>query len=153
MPISAPSPNSPPSANWVEALTITIALSTSARKPLGDLAVGGDDGVGVCRGMARDVCERGVEPIDHRDRENGVEVFAVPVVGAGRPDPRIERLRARVAAQLAARPRAAPARPRTEPGNAASSSSVSVAPQMPVRRILALSASLTAMAGSAAEWT
>ena len=32
MPISAPSPNSPPSANWVEALTITIALSTSARK-------------------------------------------------------------------------------------------------------------------------
>ena len=32
MPISAPMPNSPPSANWVEALTITMALSTSRRK-------------------------------------------------------------------------------------------------------------------------
>ena len=32
MPISAPKPNSPPSANWVEALCSTIALSTSARK-------------------------------------------------------------------------------------------------------------------------
>ena len=29
IPISAPMPNSPPSANWVEALTSTIALSTS----------------------------------------------------------------------------------------------------------------------------
>src|SRR4051812_22137929 len=32
MPISAPKPNSPPSANWVEALWRTIAESTSARK-------------------------------------------------------------------------------------------------------------------------
>ena len=32
MPISAPKPNSPPSANWVEALCSTIAESTSARK-------------------------------------------------------------------------------------------------------------------------
>ena len=32
MPISAPSPNSPPSANWLDALCITMALSTSARK-------------------------------------------------------------------------------------------------------------------------
>src|SRR5579859_401738 len=32
MPISAPMPNSPPSANWVEALTSTMALSTAARK-------------------------------------------------------------------------------------------------------------------------
>src|SRR5262249_21705793 len=31
MPISAPNPNSPPSANWVEALCSTIAESTSAR--------------------------------------------------------------------------------------------------------------------------
>jgi hypothetical protein len=29
MPISAPNPNSPPSANWVEALCSTMALSTS----------------------------------------------------------------------------------------------------------------------------
>src|SRR3546814_4718561 len=31
IPISAPSPNSPPSANWVEAFHITIAESTRAR--------------------------------------------------------------------------------------------------------------------------
>src|SRR5262249_4971141 len=31
MPISAPMPNSPPSANWVEALCSTMALSISAR--------------------------------------------------------------------------------------------------------------------------
>ena len=31
MPISAPMPNSPPSANWVEALTSTMALSTFFR--------------------------------------------------------------------------------------------------------------------------
>ena len=31
MPISAPKPNSPPSANWVEALCSTIAESTSLR--------------------------------------------------------------------------------------------------------------------------
>src|SRR5918999_4080783 len=32
MPTSAPMPNSPPSANWVEALCMTMALSTAARK-------------------------------------------------------------------------------------------------------------------------
>jgi len=32
IPISAPSPNSPPSANWVEALTITIALNAKMRR-------------------------------------------------------------------------------------------------------------------------
>jgi hypothetical protein len=32
MPISAPKPNSPPSANWVEALTRTMAESTRAMK-------------------------------------------------------------------------------------------------------------------------
>ena len=32
MPISAPMPNSPPSANWVEALRITMAASMRARK-------------------------------------------------------------------------------------------------------------------------
>ena len=31
IPISAPIPNSPPSANWVDAFVITIALSTSAK--------------------------------------------------------------------------------------------------------------------------
>ena len=32
MPISPPKPNSPPSANWVEALTRTMALSTPLAK-------------------------------------------------------------------------------------------------------------------------
>src|SRR5918996_2048333 len=32
MPISAPMPNSPPSANWVEALRIRIALSSRSKK-------------------------------------------------------------------------------------------------------------------------
>ncbi len=32
MPISPPKPNSPPSANWVEAFQMTMALSTAFRK-------------------------------------------------------------------------------------------------------------------------
>ena len=86
--------------------------------------------------------ERGVEPVDHRDRQDRVEIFAVPVVGAGRPDP-ADRSPARGHRRaVRSRRRAARRRLRRAAGKLASSSSVSIAPQMPVRRILALSATL-----------
>ncbi len=69
---------------------------------LGGGGVAGDDRIGVVRGMALDMVERRVEPVDHRDRQHRVEIFGVPVVGAGDPDPRIERARAFVAAHFAA---------------------------------------------------
>ena len=53
MPISPPKPNSPPSANWVEALWRTIAESTPAMNARGGGGVGGDDRVGVVRPVAR----------------------------------------------------------------------------------------------------
>ena len=72
--------------------------------------------------------------------EDRVEVFGVPVVGARglRSADRAPAPAHRRAAR--SRHRAARRPPRRLPGSCASSSSVSIAPQMPVRRILALSA-------------
>ena len=64
MPISAPKPNSPPSANWVEALCSTIAESTSREEFLGRRGVVGDDGVGVVRAVALDMGDRRVDAVD-----------------------------------------------------------------------------------------
>ena len=47
MPISAPMPNSPPSANCVDALCRTMALSRRVEKALGGGLVVGDDAIGV----------------------------------------------------------------------------------------------------------
>ena len=52
MPISAPKPNSPPSANWVEALCSTMARIDLAQEALGRGRVLGDDRVGVVRAVA-----------------------------------------------------------------------------------------------------
>ena len=60
MPISPPKPNSPPSANWVEALCKTIAESTSLQKNLRRFLVVGDDRIGVVRAVAVDMGDRGL---------------------------------------------------------------------------------------------
>jgi hypothetical protein len=54
MPISAPKPNSPPSANCVEALCSTIAGVDLGQKALGRSRVTGDDGVRVVRAVGLD---------------------------------------------------------------------------------------------------
>jgi hypothetical protein len=86
------------------------------------------------------------DAVDDAHREDRVEIFRGPV-GFGRwPDGGIERARRFVAAQGAA------GLPQIgEDGR--STSSVSAAPQTPVRRILALSTMARALAGSAAAST
>src|SRR3954469_3648276 len=98
MPISAPKPNSPPSANWVEALWSTIAESTSARKrsaaagsaatidtgwgaPWGSRGgTGGDDRLGMRRAVGLGVGDGGVKPVHHLGGDDGVEVFGRPIL-------------------------------------------------------------------------
>ena len=64
-------------------------------------AILGQDRIGVVRAVAVDPGDRFVEPADHRDRGDGVEIFGVPIgVGSG-DDARVEGLRFGVAAQLA----------------------------------------------------
>ena len=46
--------------------------------------------------------QRRIQPVNHRNRENRVEILAIPVVGAGRQNTRIDRARAGIAAQFAA---------------------------------------------------
>ncbi len=139
MPISAPMPNSPPSANWVEALCSTMALSSAGEEALGGRLVFRDDAVGVLRAVLADVGDRRVDAVDDLHRDDGVEILGRPVLLGRRLDPGIGLLRSRVAAHLAARPRAAPRpAPAACPRARASTSSVSVAPHTPVRRILAL---------------
>ena len=90
MPISAPMPNSPPSANWVEALCSTMALSTRARNRSAVALVLGDDGVGVLRAVARDMVDRLIEAVDHLHRDDGVEIFGRPVLLGRGLDPAVD---------------------------------------------------------------
>ena len=103
MPISAPKPNSPPSANWVEALCSTIAESTSRRNFSAAAVVLGDDRIGVVRAVALDMRDGRVDAVDHLRGDDGVEIFGRPVLLGRRLDARIDRARRRVAAHLAAR--------------------------------------------------
>ncbi len=100
MPISAPMPNSPPSANWVEALCSTMALSTSSQETLRGRGVGGDDRLGVARAVARDMLDGVRHPVDDAHRDDGVEDIRVPQSAASAAGARAHR-----AAQAAASPR------------------------------------------------
>ena len=102
MPISAPKPNSPPSANWVEALCRTMALSTSCRNFSAAALILGHDRVGVMRAVALDMPDRGVHAVDHLGGDDGVEIFGRPVLLARRLHARIDGARRLVAAHLAA---------------------------------------------------
>ena len=101
----------------------------------------GDDGIGVVRAVGLDMRDRRVEPVDDAHGDDGVEIFGAPILLARRrrradrpPAPsrrRAPRSRHRAALSTSgARCVAAQAR---------STSSVSAAPQTPVRRILAFS--------------
>ena len=79
MPISAPKPNSPPSANWVEALCSTIARVDLAQELVGRLLVGGDDRIGVVRAVALDMRDRGVDAVHDLRGDDRVEIFGRPV--------------------------------------------------------------------------
>ena len=76
----APKPNSPPSANCVEALCSTIAESTSSRNARAAVGVVGDDRVGVVRAVALDMRDRLVDAVDDFRGDDRVEIFGGPVV-------------------------------------------------------------------------
>src|SRR6516164_920842 len=97
MPISAPNPNSPPSANCVEALCSTIAESTSRRNlvacPASSVTMGS---------VTLDMRDGRIQPIDHPGGYYGIEIFGRPVFLGRRPDTRIDCAGSFVAAHLAA---------------------------------------------------
>ena len=72
------------------------------QESLGRFGILGNDRFGMVRGMTLDMGQRGIEPIDHRNAEDRVEIFAVPVLRAGRLDARIKRAGPGIAAQFAA---------------------------------------------------
>jgi hypothetical protein len=81
MPISAPKPNSPPSAKRVETLWKTQAESTLRR----NCSAAGDDDVGVVRAVVIYVGNGFFERADDFDGEDEVEIFGGPVfLGGGR---------------------------------------------------------------------
>ena len=69
MPISPPKPNSPPSANWVEALCSRMALSISVKKRCRRSRVLGDDRLGMMRAVVADMGDGRADIVDdlHRD--------------------------------------------------------------------------------------
>ena len=96
-----------------------------------------------------------VDAVDHAHRDDGVEVFGAPVLLGGR-------LHARIGAPAPPHRRAVRSRRRPAPSAAAaagaahaarSTSSVSAAPQMPVRRSLAFTTIARAMSRSASRST
>ena len=80
MPISPPKPNSPPSANCVEALWSTMALSTSRRNRVRRGRVFGDDAFGVLRAVVRDVIDGVVNAVDDAHREDRRQILRAPIV-------------------------------------------------------------------------
>ena len=103
MPISAPKPNSPPSANWVEALCSTIAEIDFVEKFAGGFFVFGHDRIGVMRAVIVDMGDRLVDAVDDSRRNDGVLVFGVPVFLGSRLHPGVGSLHGVVAAHFAAR--------------------------------------------------
>ena len=61
MPISAPKPNSPPSANWVEAFHMDDRAIDAVEEGLGGLLILGDDRFGVASAVGGDVIDGPVE--------------------------------------------------------------------------------------------
>ena len=142
MPISAPMPNSPPSANCVEALCSTMALIDLGRKRSAARVVLGDDRIGVLRAVAsRYGAIAAVDAVDDAHRDDRVEIFGAPVLLGRRLDAARQCARS-VASPRTSQPASLQALRRAAPGALAaqrlSTSSVSAAPQTPVRRILAL---------------
>ncbi len=107
MPISAPKPNSPPSANCVEALCSTIAESTSLRNLLAAASSALTIASVWCEPWFWICAIALVDTVHHLRRDDRVEIFGVPIVFAGSLDARIGLLHGVVAAALRSRPRSA----------------------------------------------
>ncbi len=156
MPISAPSPNSPPSLNRVLALTITAELSTRAVNSPGRGQVGGDDRVGVLRAVAIDVLDRLVQRIDHLDRDDRAQIL-------GRNNPlrwpawpsgmQLARALRRRESRCRAAASAWPMRGKNFAATSACTSSDSAALHTPIRWHLALTVIRSAMSRSAERST
>ena len=118
-----------------------MALSTWAKKSLGRGSILRDDAVGVLRSVLPDVRDGGIEIIDHAHGNDGIEIFRVPILLAGRLTRASTTARHLIAAHLAAgrEQRTAADGARCVAAQARSTSSVSAEPQTPVRRIFAFS--------------
>src|SRR5262245_4581814 len=154
MPISAPKPNSPPSANWVEALCNTIAESTSSR----NFSAAARSSVTIesvwCE-PKRSICSIAASTPSTTLAEMTASRYSVDQSSS------LAGFTRRSTARVASSPRTSqPASSsmvtsglRCVDATAPSTSSVSAAPQTPVRRILALSRIVRAMSSFAAPST
>ena len=86
MPISAPMPNSPPSANCVEALCSRIAESISLKKRSTAAASSATIASVWCEEKRLDMLDRLADAVDQLRRDDRVEIFGRPV-GLGRRRP------------------------------------------------------------------
>ena len=138
------------SANWVEAFGGRSPIDLPEER-LRRRFVFGDYAVGVVRAVGLDMVDRRLEAVDDPDRDDRVEIFGPPIfLGRGRTRGS--------AARAAASPRTAqPARISASISGLSRraaavrwTSSVSAAPQTPVRRIFALTTILNALSRSAA---
>src|SRR5262249_6540440 len=151
MPISAPKPNSPPSANWVEALCNTIAESTSLTNFFA-AALSSVTIESVWCEPKRSICSIAASTPSITLAEMTASRYSVDQSSS------LAGFTRRSTARVASSPRTSqPASSsmvtsglRCVDATAGSTSSVSAAPQTPVRRILALSRIVRAMSSFAA---
>ena len=123
-----------------------------AQEAFGAVRVLGDDAVGMVRAIGRDMRRRLVETLDDADRNDAVQIFGAPVFLVRRCRARDQFATCRIAAYRAAG--LAQRRPDSREDavrNLAIDENGLAAPQIPVRRILALTASSTALPASASE--
>ncbi len=153
MPISAPKPNSPPSQNCVEAFHIATALSMPAMKRCA-AASSAVTMASVCSLPWRRTCAIAASTpsttaTERIESSHSVSKSASPAaVSPGT----IARARASARKSQPSARRSAISTGSSESATAASISNVSVAPQMPVRRIFAFARMRRAISGSAAAW-
>ncbi len=75
MPISPPMPNSPPSANWVEALCSRIAESSFVEEAGDNIGVFSNDRLRMVGGVGGDMVNRTIDAIDDSDRDDRIQIF------------------------------------------------------------------------------
>ena len=127
-----------------------MPASISSQEALGGRRVLGDDRLGVLRAVVALICAIALaDAVDHARRDDGVEIFGVPVGFGRRLHARVGGLERRVAADFAAGLDQIVDDRRDQRRGARSTSRVSVAPQTPVRRILAFTTMARAFSKSA----
>src|SRR5206468_549660 len=130
------------------------ACIDGGQEPLGRGRVLGDDCFGMARPMLRDMPDYLLNAVHDAHGDNGIEIFGVPVLRRCRLYARIDSLGLGIAAHLAAGcDEIGTKTGRWDFRTRRSTNRVSVAPQIPVRRILALRLTRRAIARSAAPST